>query len=197
MKISSLFRVAALLFVVGLAGCQTTKPIAMSVTATPTVPGTQNGDVLAKQRAAGQDIPELRGQEIVTVRTYEYHRESKNQVASKKEIEGISCEITSDGYKASLKTPAEVRVPDYGYASRPITASCKAPDYRDGHASVTAFSKTSQDRLSSASGGGLLGVVAVALIDAATDHKKHDYAYPTLSVTMNRIGCEKSVVGCR
>ena len=181
----------------GLAGCQTTKPIAMSVTATPTVSGIKNGDVLAPQRASGQDIPALRGQEMVTIRTYERLKKPDAQFSSLTEIEGITCEIESEGYKATVKTPAEIRVPNYGYASRLISSRCHAPGYKSGFESVKAYNKTGEQRMSSAGSGGVVGVVLVALIHAATDEKKHEFAYPPLKVTMNKLGCEKTKTGCQ
>jgi hypothetical protein len=65
-----------------LVGCQSTKPIAMSVNATPTASGIKNGDMLAPQRASGQDIPQLRGQEMVTIRTYENIKKPDVQFAT-------------------------------------------------------------------------------------------------------------------
>ncbi|MBX8828369.1 hypothetical protein, partial [Ochrobactrum sp. SFR4] len=77
----------------------------MSVNATPTASGIKNGDMLAPQRASGQDIPQLRGQEMVTIRTYENIKKPDVQFATLTEIEGVTCEIESDGYKATVKTP--------------------------------------------------------------------------------------------
>lgn len=181
----------------GLAGCQTGKPIAMTVTATPTVSGIQGSDVLAPQRAAGQDVPPLRGQEIVTVRTFEHVRKKGSELSSYTEIEDVACTLESEGYRAAIKTPAEVRVPDYGYASRPISVRCSAPGYKTAFGSASAYNKTADDRLSSAGSGGLAGVLVVALINAASDEKKHDFTYRPIRMTMNRIGCEKSKGGCR
>ncbi|MBB5576637.1 MULTISPECIES: hypothetical protein [Rhizobium] len=186
----------SIVIVAALAGCQTAKPIAMSVVATPTAKGTQYGDVLAPQRAAGQDIPALKGQKIVTVRAYEDVRKKDAQLSTRTELEGIDCALDSEGYRASVKTPAEIRVPDYGYASRPVAVHCQAPGYRTGFASVQPFDETSHDRMAAASNNGLVTMVAVALVDAATDKKKHDYSYPPVFVTMNRIGCEKDKAGC-
>ncbi|MGZ9718511.1 hypothetical protein [Rhizobium miluonense] len=193
------FRVCILSLLVSLAltGCQSAKPIAMSVNALPTAKGVQYGDVLAPQRAAGQDIPSLKGQRVVTVRTYEDVRKKDAQFSTREEMEGVDCALESEGYRASVKTPAEIRVPDYGYASRPVAVRCQSPGYRAGYATVQPFDKTSSERLGAASNNGLAGVVVVALIDAATDKKKHEFSYPPVYVTMNRIGCEKERSGCR
>lgn len=194
-KISTVafFSLAAL----ALAGCQTAKPIAMSVGVTPTNSGAVGGDVLAAERQAGQDIPQLQGQEVVTVRTYEYTLKTEAVSATRTELEGIACVLESDGYRAEVKTPAQVTVPDYGYASRPIRVSCEAPGFKTGTATVQIFSKTTSGRMQTAQHGGLAGVVLVAMIDAASDKKKHDYGYLPADITMNRVGCENARVGCR
>lgn len=183
--------------VFGLAGCQTAKPIAMSVSVTPTTSGGVGSDVLAAERQAGQDIPPLEGQEVVTVRTYEYTLKTEAVSATRTELEGIDCVLESDGYRAEVKTPAQVTVPDYGYASRPIRVNCRAPGFNTGTATVQIFSKTTSGRMETAQHGGLAGVVLVAMIDAATDKKKHDYGYLPADVTMNRVGCEATRAGCR
>lgn len=180
-----------------LSACQTGKPIAMSVMATPTAAGIKNGDVLAPQRAAGQDVPPLQGQEVVTVRTYEYQRDTDAVSSTLKEIEGVNCVLESDGYRAAVNTPAEVSVPDYGFASRPIRVHCNAPNFKTGIATLQPYSKTSADRMQSAGQGGLAGVLVVALIDAASDPKKHDYGYRPADVTMNRTNCASTKMGCR
>lgn len=195
MRISSLI---ALLFTatLGLAGCQTGKPIAMSVGVTPTN-DSQNGDVLASYRSAGQDIPALKGTEVVTVRTYSYVRKPDSDVNSRIEVEDVACKLESDGYTASIRTPAEVRVPDYGYASRPITVQCNAPGYKPGIKTAAAFNRTMEQRMSNAGQGGLAGVVLVAMINAASDEKKHDFGYRPVDVTMNSVNCAESKQGCR
>ncbi|WP_156462644.1 hypothetical protein [Rhizobium sp. Leaf262] len=180
-----------------LSGCQTHKPIAMSVAATPTSPNIQHGDVLAPQRTAGQDIPALRGNEIATIRTYEYTKKNDSDFSTRSEIEAVDCVLESDGYKASIKTPAQVRVPDYGYASRPISVRCTATGYRPGVANVVAVNKSADQRMSSGSNAGLAGIVVMAVVNAASDQKKDDFVYPPINVTMNRIGCETSKVTCR
>jgi hypothetical protein len=172
----SIYRYNALAFTLAFAaGCQTAKPIAMSVAVTPTATNIQNGDVLAPQRRAGLEIPPLHGTEIVTIRTYETVMEKTNGRSSTIELENIGCQVQSDGYTASIKTPAEVRVPDYGYASRPISVQCNAAGYKPAFKSRMAYNKTTKRRMSGAHNGGLIGVVAVAVINAASDEKKHDF----------------------
>ncbi len=180
-----------------LSACQTGKPIAMSVVATPTAKSIANGDVLGPQRAAGQDVPQLQGQEVVTVRTYEHRRDPDAVSSTRTELEGIACSLESDGYRAAVKTPAQVTVPDYGYASRPIRIQCNAPGFKTGVATVQPYSKTSASRIGAARGAGLAAVLIVAVVDSATDPKKHDYGYEFANVTMNRTNCASTKAGCR
>ncbi|AOO81639.1 hypothetical protein [Bosea vaviloviae] len=197
---NSRFRSCAigLVLAAALGGCQTAKPIAMSVSVTPTTKeGAAFGDVLAAQRKAGQDIPPLKGQQVLIVRSYEYVQKADEPFATSMEIEGIDCGVESEGYRASLKTPAEVRVPDYGYASRLISVRCHTARHKPSFVTVQPFDKTTSDRLRAGSNAGLAALVAVAIIDAATDKKTHEFSYPPAHVTMNGIGCETEKVGCR
>lgn len=167
-----------------LAGCQTAKPITSVVDATPTVPAVSNGDVLAAQRQAGQDIPEVRGFDYVTVRAIGVTTDKKSGNSKREEIEGVPCTVTSEGYTATVKTAAQVKVPNYGYASRPIKVECKAPGYKNGLLTVAPIDLTSQNRLNSAGSAGLLGVLVVGLIDAADSNRNHQFGYPEIRVVM-------------
>lgn len=169
-----------------LAACQTAKPITSVVDAQPTVKNVKHGDVLASQRAAGQDIPELRGHSYVTVRTSAVTIDKQSGRQKNEEIEGVACTISSEGYRASVKSAAQVKVPNYGYASRPIKAECKAPGYKDGIQVVAPYDETSQKRMSRAGSGGLLGVLVVGIIDAATSNKNHIFSYPSINVLMRK-----------
>lgn len=194
---SSYKAASAVIVPITATGCQMAKPIAMSVAVTPTSPNIQNGDVLAPQRNAGLDIPPLHGTEVVTIRTYETVMDKERGRSRTIELENIGCQVESDGYKASIKTPADVRVPDYGYASRPISVQCNAPGYRPSFKNQSAYNRTFEQRMNGAHNGGLIGVVAVAVINAASDEKKLDFGYHPIDITMNRIGCESAKVGCR
>lgn len=190
-------RYALLFLLVPPHACQTPKPIAMSTVAVPSNPNIHDGDVLVEHRKAGQDIPPLRGQDVVTVRTFANAISTSGETSKLVELEGVSCKLSSDGYTASVVTPAQVNVPDYGYASRPIMARCDAKGYRPGVLTVSAFNLTEQENYSVATNGGLLGVMFAAIVHAASDVKKHDFAYPGLKVIMNPVGCERTKAGCR
>jgi hypothetical protein len=49
---------------------------------------------------------------------------------------------------------------------------------------VAPFDATRATRLASGSGGGLIGAVVVAAVDAAADNSKNDWRYPVARVVM-------------
>ena len=188
--------VLSLLLPLAVVGCQKALPIAQVTSALATDPSITNGDVLAKRRAAGEDIPQLRGTALVTVRAY-HHEIVKSGTPKKKEIAGARCNLQSDGYTAQVQTPGQVRVPNYGYASRLISVNCNAENHKTGYASVKAYDATKSSRLGAGASGGLIGVVAVEIINAADDVKNNEFEYSPAQVYMNRLGCENTKRGCR
>lgn len=180
-----------------LAACQTAMPISQVKTAVPTNPNVVNGDMLQAQREAGADIPELRGTKILTVRTFHYINSEKTQNKKKVEFAGANCALESDGFTSTVTTPGQVRIPDYGYASRLVSMRCDADGYKTGFNNVAAYDATKSARTSSGAGGGLIGVVAMGLINVADNEKNNKFEYPVASVLMNRTGCETTKFGCK
>ncbi|WP_249695253.1 hypothetical protein [Stappia sp. WLB 29] len=191
------YRALVIASAVGLAACQTTKPIAMSVSYQPTSPTATHGDVLAEARAQGQNIPQLRGTEFITVRSYHYTLHKDSGTGVKEEMTDAECKLESDSYTASFRTPAQVKVPNYGYASRPVSVRCDAPGYKTGFANAGAENETRKKIYRSGSGAGLVGLMTAAIIDAANSEDNDDFKYPLVSVVMNREDCDSSTLGCR
>jgi hypothetical protein len=181
----------------GLAACQTAKPIAMSVNYQPTNPTAAHGDVLAEARAQGQNIPKLRGTEFITVRSYRYTLHKDSGTGIKEEMTGADCTLESDGYSAKFRTPAQVKVPNYGYASRPVSVRCNAPGYKTGFANAGAENETRKAIYRAGASNGLVGFVTASIIDAANDEDNDDFKYPLVSVIMNQEDCDSSQLGCR
>ena len=179
-----------------ISACTTSQPIAMTAVAVPTDPTVTNGDVLAARRAEGADIPALRGSEFVTVRTYQYVP-GTNGRAKREELTGVPCILLGEGYSAQIVTPGQARVPDYGYASPSISVQCQQAGYRDGIGNVTAFNATESGRMNAAAGGGLIGVVGMGIINAASSDRNDDFKYPEVAIVMNRTDCETQPGGCR
>lgn len=139
-------------------------------------------DVYKKRREAGEKTPDFRGDQFVTIRTVIY--DEGVLPAFRKEITGAKCEIKSAEFSAKLTTPAKVQVPIYGYETGEIALICKLPDYKRSVETVRSMNKTKTDRLVAGSNVGLVGLVFMAAVNAASDEKKHVFLYPDVNITM-------------
>jgi hypothetical protein len=83
-----------------------------------------------------------------------------------------------------LRSPGKVRVPLYRAQSSPLAVTCEMPGHKKKMVTVSAFDITRQGRLASGANGGLIGVVAVAAIDAMADNSKNDWRYPVARVEL-------------
>lgn len=163
-----------------LAACEqaqiTTPPILVAAK----VPGAAVGlDVYARDRAAGSPVPRFRGQDTVPVRAY--GNLNGDGIA---EITGARCTVDSGLYSATLQTPANVAVPDYGPDSPAIFVRCEAQAL-SGSATVDAYNLTAQQRSSGAAGTGLLGAIIIGAVAAANvDPSQDEYTYPPIGVQL-------------
>ena len=89
-------------------------------------------------------------------------------------------------YTAAFTTPANLIVPDYGPNSPAIFVRCTHED-QSGSATINAFNATTQQRMSNAAAGGLLGVIIVGAVTAAkVDNEKDEFKYPALTVQLKK-----------
>jgi len=176
------FVLSLVLATVFLSGCANKAPIASIATVNPTDPGVSGIDVYAPRRERGEKVPNFRGDQFVTVRTYEEDPEVLSNFG--KELLGSSCVLEGAGYSASVTTPAKVRVPIYGNESTDISVECNHSGYQKAIATKRSFDKTKSDRLSAGSSGGLIGVVFMAAVNAASDDKEHVFLYPDINLIM-------------
>ncbi|MEM1378859.1 MAG: hypothetical protein AAGG69_15870 [Pseudomonadota bacterium] len=167
----------------------------MTAQAVPTDPNTVGGDVLALRRAAGADIPQLRGSEFVTVRTFHYLPDGNR--FKRTELTGVSCVLEGEGYTANVVTPAQAQVPDYGFASPAIRVQCNKDGYKPSFKNITAFDATKAARMNASGQGGLIGVLGMGIINAADKGRRNDFKYPLAMMIMNLENCEQLKVGCR
>ncbi len=143
--------------------------------------GSTNTDVYAKRRKAGENVPELAGDQIVPIRTYAGQENGYN---TGDEIAGAKCTINARDFTANIVTPAKVRLPNYRMQSSTISVRCSKEGYKTRTVDHSVYNKTKNDRLGMGAQAGLLGVLAVVAINAASDDKTHDYKYPVLSVVL-------------
>ncbi len=165
---------------VALAGCEAAEITTPPVNVVPNIKSNAVGlDVYAGPRRRGNPVPRFRGQEVVQVRSSGL---SKDGVRS--ELSGVPCKMDSGVYTASFTTPANIVVPDYGPNSPAIFVRC-ATDTQSGSITANVFNATTQQRMSGAAGGGILGVIIVGAVTAANvDNEKDEFKYPALTVIL-------------
>ena len=176
-----------LLSIVFLVGCQAKKlPLSSTSVVTPTLAGASGVDVYAAKRQNGEAVPTYRGDQFVEVRSYA--KQSVKNSSRKKNVEfgGARCALSGSGFEGNITTPAKIRVPIYGHESSELAVRCAADGYRPTVRTVRAFNKTKSDRLKGSGSGGVLGVVLVAAINAASDEKKHVFLYPEVAVLLEQ-----------
>ncbi len=176
-------RFLAILLFAGLAvaGCSK-KPLEVDrITPIRAADGSTNTDVYAERRRAGENVPELAGDQIVPVRTYVAR---KDGFGPREEIAGASCKLSARDFSANLITPAKVRLPVYRMQSSVISVRCSKAGYQTRTVDHSVYNKTKSDRYQMGGRAGVLGVIAVAAINAVSDEKTHDYLYPPMNITL-------------
>ncbi|RVV97809.1 hypothetical protein EKE94_10010 [Mesobaculum littorinae] len=154
----------------------TTPPVAIQ----PKAPGAVGIDVYARDRAAGNPVPRFRGQETLIVRTT-----GKTAGGGFGELTGVPCTLDSGLYTASLRTPANVNVPDYGPNSPALFIRCVHPDGRSGSTTINTFNVTARERGNAAAGTGLLGAIVIGAVNAAnTNPEKDEFKYPAVTIPL-------------
>ncbi len=172
-----------LLSVIFLVGCQAKKlPLASTSVITPTFAGASGVDVFAAKRQNGEIVPAYRGDQFVEVRSYAKQTVKNSTRKKNVEFSGAQCALSGTGFKGNLTTPAKIRVPIYGHESSELALRCVSEGYSPTIRTVRAFNKTKSDRVKGSGSGGVLGVVLVAAINAASDEKKHVFLYPEVAV---------------
>ncbi len=164
-----------------LAACSK-KPMEVDrISAIKSSSGSTNTDVYAKRRKAGENVPELAGDQIVPIRTYV---DNKGGFGLGDEIAGAKCTVNARDFTAEVVTPAKVRLPNYRMQSSAISIRCTKKGYATRTVERSVYNQTKNDRLNMGSKAGLLGVLAVVAINAASDDKTHDYKYPPMQIVM-------------
>lgn len=174
-------RVRALGLMLVLCACAQAEITAPPIMVTPTnASGAVGLDVYARDRSQGNPVPRFRGQNTVQVRTF-----GSVDGSGYGEISGATCELDSGLYRASIVTPANVAVPNYGPDSPSIFVRCIANDL-SGSVTVNAVNFTAQQRSNSAIGTGILGAIVIGAVAAANNDPENDqWGYPQLSVQID------------
>ncbi|MCG3267478.1 hypothetical protein [Yoonia sp. I 8.24] len=109
----------------------------------------------------------------IPVRAYQ----AKTDTTARQELVGVSCEVNTAFYSADVVTPAIVQLPSFARQTPAVSLVC-THDGQTRTEIIEPFNKTVSERTASA-GGGLL---AYALVAAATNADNSVYSYRTLSV---------------
>lgn len=144
----------------------------------PTEPGAEF-DVYAEGRRRGEKVPEFAGDQLLEVRAYEV-----KQGEGRKELAGAHCSLKSIKFSAEATTPAKVRVPLYRNQQSTLAVTCHKPGYKSRMIESHAFDATKSGRLASGSAGGVVGVVFMAAVNAASDDSKNVWLYSPISVVL-------------
>ena len=170
-----------------LAGCQTKQlPISNISQITPSFEGAEGVDVYAGKRRNGETVPDYRGDQLVEIRSFINQKGKKSSHSKKTEFAGARCSVNASGFDGNVTTPAKIRVPIYGYQSSELALRCVADGYQPTVQSFRAINKTKSDRLNSAASTGLLGVLAITAVNAASDETKHVFLYAPLNVVFEK-----------
>jgi hypothetical protein len=166
-----------LLFVAGCAS----KPLEVDrITPISAKNGSSTLDLYAKQRNAGEAVPEFAGDQIIDVRTY---TATKNG-GQGKEFAGAKCEVEARDFTATATSPAKVRVPNFRAESSDLSIRCEHPDYHSKLITSGVFNKTKSDRLNAGSHAGLAGLALMAVVNGVSDDSKDNYSYAPIRVVM-------------
>lgn len=176
------FTATALLSALALAACAPAEITSPPISVTPKNASDAVGiDVYAGPRRRGNPVPAFRGQETLAIRSSGIASDGQ-----RKEISGVPCSLDAGVYAAKFTTPANLIVPDYGPNSPALFVRCEHQD-QSGSVTANAFNATTQQRMSNAAAGGILGVIVIGAVTAAkVDNTKDEFKYPPVTVQMRK-----------
>ena len=126
-------------------------------------------------------MPEFAGDQLVEVRTY-VEEEGNGRV----EIAGASCTVSAAEFRASMHTPAMVRVPLYRGQSSALLVSCEKVGFKKKSITVEAADVTRASRYQTGSSAGVIGLVAAVAVDGMSDNAKNEWRYPRAAVLLEK-----------
>lgn len=147
--------------------------------------GSYGQDIYGFRRAAGEDVPTMRGNQIVPIRTFTVKTNDFGNEVADQEVADAECLVKAEDAEARIRTPGALHVPVYGYRSPDMTVQCIKPGYQDAVNLINKFNLTQQRKnqavANAAASGGLIGalvgVAVTAAISAANDPKNDDFNY--------------------
>lgn len=167
-----------------LAGCAKPLEVSSITEIKPQTAGAQGVDVYAGRRASGEAVPAFAGDQLLDIRSYK----ATEGGGWGDEFAGAKCKVTARDFAADFSTPAKVRVPVYRAQSSPLAVQCEHDGMKPRMVEVGVYNKTTEERMSAAAGAGAIGILTMAVVNAASDTSTHDFAYPMVRVIMEPAG---------
>ena len=154
--------------------------------------GSYGQDIYGFRRAAGEDVPVMRGNQVLAIRTFTAKINSFGNEVVDQEVAGAECLVRAEDSQTRIRTPGALHVPLYGFRSPDMTVQCIKPGFQDAVHAVTKFNLTQQKKTravrNAARSGGLLGaLVGVAIstaIAVANDPEDDDFNYRAASLVL-------------
>lgn len=147
--------------------------------------GSYGQDIYGVRRAAGENVPTMRGNQILEIRTFATETNDFGNEVAGQELPGSECLVKAEDAATRIRTPGALHVPLYGYRSPDMTVQCIRPGFKDSIASVTKFNLTAaqnQQAIANAAAtggiiGALVGVAVGAAVAAANDPTNDEFNY--------------------
>ena len=187
--------IGLVLLLAGLSACGTPPLPLADVAVIKAADGSTDGmDIYAVRRAAGEQVPALRGNQIVEVRTYLPKTNDFGQEVPGQEIAGALCDVILDNHRAQVRTPGGVHVPLYGYQTAAFSVECQLDGFKKAIVVAQPFNQTIAQRRAAAGAaagsagllGALVAVVVVEGINAASDETNDEFRYALPPVLMRQ-----------
>ena len=147
--------------------------------------GSYGQDIYGFRRAQGENVPNMRGNQVVEIRTFTAKTNDFGNEVADQEIAGAECVVIAEDSQAKIRTPGALHVPLYGYRSPDMTVQCIKPGFQDAVNAIGKYNLTQAQRSqaisnAAASGGiigALVGVAVNVAVAAANDPTDDDYNY--------------------
>lgn len=116
------------------------------------------------------------GDTPVVIRSYGFDAETPGNRGA--EVAGATCNVTSQHFSATVRTPVSLTVPLYGIGTPTLTVSCSMSGTGSGSLVVSPYNKSRADMISAGANAGLAGLLLMGAVAAASDASQQQYLYP-------------------
>jgi hypothetical protein len=167
-----------------VSACAVTPPMALTDVQYLEAEDPQYGrDIYGARRTAGESVPMVLGNQAVEIRTVSPVTDSEGSTKNV-EFSDAQCVVVSDGAQVSVRSPGAVHAPLYGFQTPDMTVKCEKEGFDNGTAIIPTFNVTQQENLQIGSSAGLIGLLIMSGVNAASDETNDEYMYRFSPVVM-------------